>query len=262
MTPDPVAAKVGERLPPPGAPLTAIYTPLRRMAEAGNAAAACRLAFDLNECRMRDTRGKSSELFKRPSTGKADPMSEKAQKRAAQRESTCAGFPVEETVLAWDFALASAQAGNRHARLMVVRSPVGLDMMRPENTLEGWMEWRREAPSILEAGVREGDPVMFRLAAGAYSQVFFGGRLFPEDRDRALAHLLALRGAVAPTYRAAFEREIEQVSKSWIKADPGLLQRAEALARSLPPVRPAQPGGFDWSNGIVPSEDGSPCEGP
>src|SRR5437016_2492444 len=43
-------ARVAESLPPSGIPLVQIYEPLKALAQQGNAAAACRLAFELDRC--------------------------------------------------------------------------------------------------------------------------------------------------------------------------------------------------------------------
>lgn len=269
--PDAAVARIGEKLPPPGTPLTQMYTPLRRMAEAGNAAAACRLAFELNECRTQEEKRGSVAFWERrqeearaqgKNPAEFDLRISEARKRAAQRETACAGFPLDETLLAWDFTLAAALAGNREARWMAGFFPAGLDFVRPENTLEGWMQWRENIAGILEAGVRDGDPRMFRLAASAYTKIEWGTRIHPEDRERGVAFMFALRDAASPAYRAAAERDADFFLDRWFKDDPAARARIEAIARSLPPIRHSASGGIDWTRGMAPDRDGTQCERP
>src|SRR5438132_9694225 len=88
-----------------------------------------------------------------------------AERQLSEIETVCRDFPQTETLQAWNYALSAALAGNREARWRVAFFPAGLDFMSPANTLEGWAEWRRYVPRILDEGIKAGDPRIISIAS-------------------------------------------------------------------------------------------------
>ncbi|HET7400916.1 MAG TPA: hypothetical protein VFJ62_04015, partial [Usitatibacter sp.] len=202
--------------------------------------------------------GKATDARQRESMQR---MQENLQRRLAEAEQACRNFPQEDTLLAWDYGVASALAGNRMALYHTSFFPWGLDAQHPENTLEQWSQWRELVPRLLEAGVEGGDPRLFSLASRAYLMPFFGVRVHPRDPVRGFAYLIAILPQAAPAYRATMERDLQY----WIESehvDAAQLEAARAIAKTLPPLKDVPAGGFDWSRGMAPQEDGSECEGP
>jgi hypothetical protein len=256
-------------LPPPGTPLTVMYESLKKLADGGDARAACRLAFELDRCRTLDVMRKgpinlreASRKFPLPwSEGEIARRVAEMEQRNARLEVVCKDFPEEQTLAAWDYGLAAALAGNREARWLVSSIPLGLDFERPENTLEGWAEWRRYIPRILQEGVEAGDPRMFSLASRAYHLPSFGFQIFPADPVRATAFRMALQARASNGYRATADRDVSfSVDSFGLTAEEQ--QRARTLAATLPPLTGIPADGIDWSRGMAPDRDGSECEKP
>lgn len=251
-------------LPPANLPLAEAYPALKALAQQGDARASCRLAFELERCnRLPSLRGAAA--FWRDSAAKSAPnahsqqliASAEAQLQAA--EAACKGFPAEEGRQAWDYALAAATAGNREARYMVASLPPGLDPQRPENTLEGWSQWRDAIGSILAAGVADGDPRMLALAARAHRLPVFGFQALPPDPLRAVALQMAIQMRSANAYRPTIDRDVR-----YAVAEARLDAAAEAKARTLAEtftVR-AGPEGIDWSRGMGVATPAEACEAP
>ena len=255
-------------LPPLGTPLTAIYRDLQDRVAHGDAAAACRLAFELDRCAKLPSLREVPAFWRHAATMTADPKQlaqlegfrTSSVARLAEAERSCAGFPSDQTDYAWDYALAAALAGNRMAIWHTTFFPWGLDVKHPENTLEGWEQWRTYAPSLLESGVQGGDPRIFSLMSRAYRLPSFGVQLFPRDPVRAAAYFMAIAPSAAPAYRAGMQSDLDYLIRT-LGLDANDVERARALAQTLPPLKGIPLGGFDWSSGMSPNEDGSECEG-
>ena len=173
-------------------------------------------------------------------------------------EAVCAGIAPEKTLEAWDYALAAALAGNREGRWLAAMFPAGLDIMQPENTLEGWAEWRRYIGRILQEGIEAGDPRMFSLASSAYRMPWFGYRVFEREPVRAAALKLAVSGKASPAWKQG-EADAEFALRGLSLEQQA---RAQAMVSTLPPLTGTPAGGIDWSRGMGPDADGSECERP
>ena len=248
-------------LPPPNTPVAGILPSLEQQAQQGDARAACRVAFELKRCGQIDMRRRMYDAQRaRPDAGVIRNLDRllAGDKEMKDLERVCAGVTPEQALDAWDYALAGALAGNREARWMAAFFPAGLDLMRPENTLEGWAEWRRYIGRILEEGVQAGDPRMFALASQAYRVPFFGYRVFAPDPVRAAALKIAVRDRASPnwdersTYADFVLRDLTAEQQ----------QRANAMVATLPALTGIPTGGIDWSRGMGPDADGSQCGDP
>jgi hypothetical protein len=257
-------------LPPAGTPLVAIRADLEKLVAQGDAGAACRLAFELDRCRKLPGMRSSPAFWQQQAAKTNDPkqaeslrrMQEVVQGRLAAAEQACKDFPPEEdTLLAWDYGLASALAGNRMALWHTTFFPWGLDVQHPENTLEQWSQWRELVPQLLQAGVEGGDPRLFSLAARAYLVPYFGMQVYPRDPVRSVAYLMAIAPQAAEVYRATMQRDLQfAIERGHLDAQQ--VEAARAIAQTLPPLKDVPPGGFDRSRGMSPDEDGSECEQP
>ncbi|HET9653066.1 MAG TPA: hypothetical protein VFP36_12775 [Usitatibacter sp.] len=258
-----------EPLPPPGTPVKAMFESLKALADQGDARAACRLAFELDRCRKIDilrslafpSREAAKNSLVRMSEDEIARRAAEWQKRFAQAESACKDVSDEEALTAWDYGLAAALAGNREARWLVAFFPVGLDYDHPENTLEGWAEWRRYIPRILQEGVDAGDARMFSLASRAYLVPTLGYQVYPHDNVRAAALAMAVAPRAADPYRATADRNVAYLVDRYHLGDEEQ-RRARALAATLPPLTQVPAGGIDWSRGMSPDADGTGCEKP
>ncbi len=95
----------------------------------------------------------------------------------------------------------------------------------------------------------------------AYRLPSFGVQLFPRDPVRSAAYVMAIAPAAAPAYRAGMQSDLDYLIRN-LGLDASDVERARALAQTLPPLKGVPLGGFDWSSGMSPNEDGSECEGP
>jgi hypothetical protein len=250
-------------LPAPNTPLAAILTSLEQQARQGDARAACRVAFELKRCQQTEMRRRVYEAQRaRVNAGERSTMNLDrlltGDKEMNDLEAVCAGITPEKTLEAWDYALAAALAGNREGRWLAAFFPAGLDMMNPENTLEGWAEWRRYIGRILQEGVEAGDPRMFSLSSSAYRMPWFGYRVFERDPVRAAALKLAVRDKASPAWKQG-EADAEVLLRG---LSPEEQARAKAMVATLPALTGVPAGGIDWSRGMAPDANGSECERP
>lgn len=253
-------------LPPLGTPLKTALPALVKQAGEGDAAAACRIAYELDRCRQLPNL-RVAPVYWRQALARVPPDQRErmeaniaaAERTAAHAQSACEGIAEEDLGMAWDYVLAAALADNRHARWMMVSSPPGLDSGHPERTLEGWAQWRQHIARVIEAGLRDGDPRLTSMASWAYLRPLNGYRVFPDDRVRALALRLALVDVASPTYRKVEESNVDYTIREWqiSRQDVDL---ARAMARQFT-VRAAD-GGNDWSRGMMPHSEGTECERP
>jgi hypothetical protein len=257
-------------LPAVGRPLVEIRKELEDMVRAGDARAACRLGYEIDRCaklpslRMAPDFWRSNLAKQAPGTPQYTGMKwllDHTQESLAVAESTCAGFEVPEGTLAWDYTLAAALAGNRQAIWNAVAFPMGLDSSRPENTLEGWTQWRQYAPGLITAGIQAGDPRVFFIAARDYHMPSFGAQLFDRDPVRSVALLMAIQPSAAPAYRSTMESDIA-FEIDYLRLSPQDQEAARALAATLPRVRVPSGDTFDWSHGMGPNTTGKECEDP
>jgi hypothetical protein len=263
------AAKAGNRdthlgpLPAPNTPLATILPSLEQQARQGDARAACRVAFELKRCHQTEMRRRIYEAQRaRVDAGeKANVNLQRllaGDKEINGLEAVCSGITPEKTLEAWDYALAAALAGNREGRWLAAFFPAGLDIMHPENTLEGWAEWRRYIGRIFQEGIEAGDPRMFSLASSAYRMPWLGYRVFERDPVRAAALKLTLRDKASPAWKQG-EADAEFVLRGLSPEDQA---RAQSMVSTLPHLTGVPPGGIDWSRGMAPDANGSECERP
>ena len=252
-------------LPAAGTPLRQVLASLKQQASEGDAAAACRIAFELDRCAKLPMLRSGPSFWSRgldklSARARADTEwhLENSKRRLAEAESACEGVSPEEFAWTFDYALAAALAGNREARWFMSFWPVGLDAMYPSRTLEGWARWRQDIRGIMEAGIADGDPRIMRMASRAYTDVVWGYRIFPEDGVRAVALQFAIDRAAADAYRG-FEANNGLFIARQVGLSAEQIDEARRLSASLS-VAQAPEGGIDWRRGMSPEQDGAACE--
>lgn len=247
-------------LPPLGTPLSDVLPALKQQASEGDAAAACRIALELNRCAKLEFNRKGVRVLSAP--GRAESQGKYRDllvREVAESERSCAGLPDDELDWTLDYAMAAARAGNREARYQVIRGyAVGLDWFRPERTLEGWAWWRQEVAGLINAGMAEGDRRVMEQAIWAYSNASNGFRIFPRDEMRSMALKMTLVETSSPGSRRRQEDELDATIRhgGW---DAAYVDQARTLARALP--RP-QPPRLDEGTPRLADGDPLACEGP
>lgn len=251
-------------LPPPGASLKETLPSLQAQAAEGDAVAACRIAFELDRCMKLPWLVAAANAASREPAGAIAEQRERVAALAAWRtrnaalgESACAGIDQVDPALVWSYAIAAALAGNRQARFVVINGfSAGLDVMRPERTLEEWAEWRQHVARLESDGIADGDLRIVAIAARDYRLPRNGLRIFAEDKVMSVALRMVLAQRAAPEARDEARRGMEYAIRGQ-----GLgaqeLAAANARARTL---LATLPGRAAWRNDFLPAADGSDCE--
>jgi hypothetical protein len=174
----------GLPLPPPDAPLAGIYPELKRRADAGDAHAACRVAFELIRCgTLRRERTVIDGWLKREETFNDTPAFREAanlfahdQLTVAQHARDCDAVPVADLEAGGEYLHRAAAAGVLDAQVHYIeghmfglvadrftRAPGHAYLHHPE-----FERWRREAPVMAQALVDARRSVGLFLLADAY----------------------------------------------------------------------------------------------
>ena len=173
-------------LPAADVPVAWALPELRRRADAGDARARCRLAFELIRCaaytnqraqvdrwlRMRAQNPGGPGVFV---SGSSDFAGQ--QVLMAERAEECAAVPADELARADDDLYRAAIAGNLEATLRYIDGQ-GFGLVgrfapttRPDMSYlrhPGFARWQREAPRLAQALLRAGEPAVLDLLHGAY----------------------------------------------------------------------------------------------
>jgi hypothetical protein len=218
----PVANVSTVPLPAADLPVAAVLPELRRRANAGDARAGCRLAFELIRCaayvdgrepvdrwlRKREEEAAAIKIFDgRPH---ADQLAEQ-QILLAGRAKECAEVPVAQFAQIDDDLYRAAASGNLEAMLRYIDGQgfglVGshVPSIYPDMGYlhhPGFERWRREAPRMAQALLNAGEPAVLFLLSDAYSndESPFAG-LYPDDRARAWAYVEFQRGRIGRPQR-------------------------------------------------------------
>ena len=260
------AAVMAKPLPPPGTPFMQIYDDLKARVVQGDHRAACRIGFELERCGMLPMLKTGPDFWRKAldhPNATADKRRniekniESSERQAAEAEKACSGVPDSLTPQTWDYFLAAALAGNGYAIWRVAGFPPGLNHAAREQTLEGWMQWRQYAPSLIEEGVRRGDPRLIHFASRDARRPREGVWLRPEDAVKGVGYQMALLAAAADVYRPTAQRDLDYLL-SQTKLDESQLAEARAFAATVH-VR-APPGGVDFSRGMDPDRNARQCE--
>ena len=265
----PVASTAVAAAPLPAAdlPVALVLPELRRRADAGDARAGCRLAFELIRCaayvdergpvdrwlRKREEEAATIRIFDgRPH---ANQVAEQ-EILLAGRAKECAVVPVADFARVDEVLYRAAAAGNLEAMLRYIDGQgfglVGshVPSIYPDMGYlhhPGFERWRREAPRMAQELLRAGEPAVLFVLSDAYSndESPFAG-LYADDRARAWAYVEFQRrrigrpprdaSALTPDERsaaAAIEHELLTGPMRDAVPDPGTLDALMHPANSF-----------------------------
>lgn len=191
-------------LPPPDAPLAQVLPGLRATADAGDRRAACRLGMELLRCQHLGAWNRQMERFMGEqaeaayeSEGNLAAANQVAEEKLwrIERLAQCRAVPADLQAEGARYLRQAALAGDPYAMLAYAEGHhwppssrgIALDPM--------FDQWRREAPAMMHAALRAGNPTAaFILQINYSDDLGFLSALVPNDAYRSYAyHLLAVR---------------------------------------------------------------------
>jgi len=208
------------------------------MADAGDARAACRLAYELDRCRrlpLLESGVKNAEVQvtrardQGRDTSAVTRFAERVEREYSRVLKVCADFPIEDTAQAWQYSLAAAQQGYGPAIMNFLGGRVGLDTVNPLNTAEGWLAYKQFGPSLLQQALDQGIPLAYEFAAANHAWTESGRRIVPFDPVRSVAIYTALRTVATNDYKVKLTADIDAVVER-TKLSPADLAKANADA--------------------------------
>ena len=250
-----------------GTPLVDMQDALRAQADAGNAAAGCRLGTELGRCagvfEQRGALDRDIATAARMTPGSAQER-EATRRIAADTaalapfEAICRGVTGEQARTGWRPLHRAAMAGHLPSmEAFAIHPPLSETNFTAD--LDGWKVFRESAMPLLEAAARRGSPRAHNQLAWVYGNlpVAGGSPLAPRDLVRAIAHATVARDAATPASR----RQLERLIAKWQReAGADAARQAASMAAELRTslVLPAGEG-IDFTNDQVRQPED--CEG-
>lgn len=200
----PVARAPPAPLPPPDAPLAQVLPGLRANADAGDRRAACRLGMELLRCQhlgawhaqMETIMGEQAEAAYE-ADGNLAGANQVAEEKLwrIERMEQCRAVPEDLQDQGARYLRQSALAGDPHAMLAYAEGHHWPPNMRGMALDPMFDQWRREAPAMIHAALRAGNPTAVFILQFNYSDDFgYLSALIPNDAYRRYVyHLLAVR---------------------------------------------------------------------
>ena len=242
---------------PPAAPLAPRLAQSRAAADAGDAGAACRLAFDLDRCRLvpehehlavrlgADLDANSKAPL--PDAERIDALRSNLDSVIAQLAADrafCAGVGTDSANSAWRYLLRAAQAGDVPSMTRFAVLPP-LDEQDTGTDPEGWRAYRENAVPFLETAAQRGDVDALSILAACVSGscTLPGGVTLPRDPARAATlTLLLLKTGDAPSASGRLKNLMTEIG-------PGAMDRARAEAEGIYRERAGTLGKFHGVSG-------------
>lgn len=170
------SAAAANPLPALDTPVDLIFDDLAERARRGDARAACRLAVELQRCRVagfagRGTRWLESRAAREDDGERREAMiSElaRAENERERSETVCSGLESSQLDQAFAYQQQAAQA-MPELRTWAATQPA-LNFMNFVNELEAWQQYRSVAIPWLESAAREGDFAALAALARVYAQ--------------------------------------------------------------------------------------------
>lgn len=191
-------------LPPADAPLAQIVPGLRADADAGDRRAACRLGMELLRCQhlgawdtmMESFMGEEAEAAYEAEGNLAAANQIAGEKLwRIERLAQCRAVPADLQGQGARYLRQSALAGDPHAMFAYAEGHHWGPSMRGLALDPMFDQWRREAPAMIHAALRAGNPAAVLILQFNYSDDFgYLSALIPNDAYRSYVyHLLAVR---------------------------------------------------------------------
>lgn len=256
-----------QSLPPLDTPVASYFSSLKEKALAGDARAACRIAFDMGDCTesIANERRRFAALSRQADTAnpsflksEADILNERVipavRSNLKRLEARCQGFALSQDERPiWQYVLISAQNGNVSAMTRFVYGvDVGLNPDLPAASPEAWMAYRQYTPFLLESALSKGDSFAFYLAGRAHQGVeaTFGLKVFEQDPASAIKYYTAAAERATGGSAKLLERTIEDIVKK-SKVPPDVVDRSRQLGRALAATPASSSVLLDIQNSIV-----------
>jgi len=262
-----VAQAARIELPPPDVPLDAVFDELADAADAGQVAAACRLAWDLQRCHRLEALaaipGFYVEGAARAPAGSAqeDELIAEvvtAQESLAVDKQVCEGLPADRLKQAAGRMLQAARLGHPASQAMFASwPPFGLHVSVEEAELVVFH--RDHAMQMLRTAAASGEPAalfgLFHACHFGEIRMLHGTIDVGCDPVCALAAATVLRGFADSQTRTGAD---EVIRESAAALDPAGLQEAMRLA-DFYRQRFADTPAYDFAGGIFKSQLRAPC---
>lgn len=239
--PGPNALKATSFLPPPDTRLREAYPQLVSQVASGNLTAACRLAQELNRCRLRpklirDIGRRTAEMQKLPA-GNAEREAvqnavARAEAKIKEEAAFCADFTDDAKVPAWQYLYWAAAQGHLPSMVLFAIAPP-LDFEDFGEDFEGWQAYRESAGFFLQRAADAGHPRAAVLIAVEYlghMPPLGGIRLVNKDPAVAARYLFAAQSLPEHRNNRAIERLLASASES---LSPEQMQTARTEAHAL-----------------------------
>jgi hypothetical protein len=266
---EPVAALPSQYppLPPLNTPVAQVLGDLKREAQAGDARAACRVAFELQRCHELRALHQSivtfRDLAEKPGVGpelarRYGAIADRDQVRLAEGKRLCDGVAPKEAQEAWRYLLQAARAGHgpSMARFASRREFADED---PIAALDGLIAFRSEGPAFLARAAQAGYPEAYEQLGFAYVTGIDLGLGVPRDAVRGVAYYTALMRVATAEEATRLQRAVDYAIQNDELAA-GDVARARAMAEPLAAalLRRNVPGTVE--TGRSAGDNGSQCE--
>lgn len=257
-------------LPPVKESLLTTFDDLKKLADAGDRKASCRLGLELVRCKWHNgyvaAHKKNIEILAAMSKDDAKysqtaRQNQNFERLIARDKSVCAGFPMESTTDGWRYVFAAASAGDGYS---AVKFAQGMSLLsptepRPLDTAEGWVAYRQNAFPMLEQALEQGHPQAALILSRFHRAPQFGSQLAPKDPIKSIAYLMAIKSIAASEFKEQLAVEIEDHLES-SKLTAAERMNAESLAILIASkFRNVPKDGVDFRNNLFERNDGSEC---
>lgn len=227
-------------LPPKDAPLASNYEALKAHADAGDASASCRLAFELNRCaQLPELRELSENYITQAAASRQGTTKSQADTDVAVRlesslrsaESVCEGFRPNPSDKAWKYLLRAAKAGHVPSMVRYAVQPP-LSEQRFAEDAEGWAQYRKEAGPLLTRAAESGNSAAaYHLFMAYYGVPMPGGaEIVKPNKMDALSYAIVVQHLADSRSLRSIERAINKLENTLPLNDQ---RKAQELARKL-----------------------------
>jgi hypothetical protein len=256
-------------LPPINTPVAQVLDELERAAHAGDARAACRVAFELERCHelraLQSSISTFRELAERPGIGpelakRYGAMADREQARFLEARRLCEGVSAADAQDAWRYLLQAARAGHGPSMARFASRRVFSDA-DPVAALDGLIAYRNEGPAFLARAAQAGYPEAYEQLAFAYVTGNDLGLGVPHDPVRGVAYYTALMRVATADESARLQRAVDYAIQN-DNLDAQEVARARAMAEPLAAalLRRNTPGTVEIGRGPFGGDNGSHCE--
>ena len=258
------SARASAPLPPIDTPLQKIYADLAARAHAGDTAAAMRLVYDLQRCRMRDAMSSVTDLVANRFRSEAGTVTAKqTEEQNAElkgnldyldkMDALCTGITPEQIDRRGEWLREAASDGDPEAMVCYAANPFDFGPKPLSDAWFDWAEqWRTDAPQFVAQALSAGQADVIPLLQDAYSAglqitdtrytTYPFGQLMTPDPTLAYTYTLLFEKVAPEKYLSSVQRMAIAAQES-LNADQ--IAQAQAFADAEWPRFAAQAGNHD-----------------